>query len=212
MWCRRWLPMPPAARGTAACRRTGRNPLRWRWTMARLSPRGTALLVAGLMAASMTPAIAAVPAVAGQPGPCKTSALAPSWAPGGSAKPEGVPGEQVTAVVALKNTGSHACALRGYPEVTLKMGTETEGVQTETLRDQTSVRPKPLTLAPGASAHFTLTFLSSKVSEDNVIVPGVAEITPPNGKTSKELKWRWGPVTRQEAATHPGNFVSPVTK
>ncbi|WP_228973215.1 DUF4232 domain-containing protein [Streptomyces sp. DH12] len=180
--------------------------------MARLFPRRAALLVAGLMAASTAPAVAVSPDVTGRPAPCKDSALAPSWAPGGSAKPEGVPGEQVTAVVALKNTGSHACALRGYPEVTLKMGTETEGVQTETFRDQTSVRPKPVTLAPGASARFTLTFLSSKVSEDDVIVPGVAEITVPAGKSPKELKWRWGPVMRQEAATHSGNFVSPVTK
>ncbi|MEV3987499.1 DUF4232 domain-containing protein [Streptomyces sp. NPDC049837] len=182
--------------------------------MARLSARRAALLVAGLMAASLTPApaIAASPAAAGQPGPCKARALAPSWAPGGTAKPGGVPGEQVTAVVALKNTGSRACTVHGYPKVVLKMGTETAGVQTETFREQTSVRPKPVTLAPGASARFTLTFLSAKESEENVIVPGVAEITPPKGKTSKQLKWHWGPVLRQEAATHPGNFVGPVTK
>ncbi|MGI5478788.1 DUF4232 domain-containing protein [Streptomyces lavendofoliae] len=180
--------------------------------MARLSARRAALLVAGLMAATMSPALAAGPAAAGQPEPCKAGALTPSWTSGGSARPGGVPGEQVTAVVALKNTGSHACTVHGYPRVTLKMGTETAGVQTETFREQTSVRPKPVTLAPGASARFTLTFLSAKESDDNVIVPGVAEITPPNSKTSHDLKWRWGPVTRQEAATHPGNFVSPVTK
>ncbi|MFF8644340.1 DUF4232 domain-containing protein [Streptomyces sp. NPDC015345] len=179
--------------------------------MARQSPRRAALLVAGLMAATMTPALAASPAT-GQAAPCQAGALTPSWASGGSAKPGGVPDEQVTAVVALKNTGSRACTVHGYPEVTLKMGTETAGVQTETFREQTSVRSKPVTLAAGASARFTLTFLSAKESEDNVIVPGVAAITPPNGKASKDLKWRWGPVLRQEAATHPGNFVSPVTR
>ncbi|MFI2616947.1 DUF4232 domain-containing protein [Streptomyces sp. NPDC018584] len=180
--------------------------------MARLSARRAALLVAALMAATMTPAIAASPTTTGQPAPCQAAALMPSWASGGSAKSGGVPDEQVTAVVALKNTGARACTVHGYPKVTLEMGTETAGVQTETFREQTSVRAKPVTLAPGGSARFTLTFLSARESEDNVIVPGVAAITPPNGKASKDLKWRWGPVLRQEAATHPGNFVSPVTR
>ncbi|MEG8277526.1 hypothetical protein [Streptomyces sp. AHA2] len=67
------------------------------------------------------------------------------------------------------------------------------------------------TLNPGTSARFTMTFLSGKI-DDNVIDPGVAAITPPGNTQAKELRWKWGMVQKQEAATHPLNYVSPLTR
>ncbi|MFE6685177.1 DUF4232 domain-containing protein [Streptomyces sp. NPDC057743] len=178
--------------------------------MARLHLRTAAAATLGMLITTTTLSLAANQAAAEQSAPCRTSDLTPSWAPGGSAKPGGVPDEQLTAVVAVKNTGSQACTLHGYPKVTLKAGTARSGAPTETLHDQVSVKPKTVTLKPGASARFTLTFLSEKASNENALVPAVVDITPPGNTKSRELKWRWGPVLRHESATHPGNFVSPA--
>ncbi|MGI5478654.1 DUF4232 domain-containing protein, partial [Streptomyces lavendofoliae] len=98
--------------------------------------------------------------------------------------------------------------LRGHPKVTLLMGTETQGVQTETFVPQKAKAPKAVTLAPGKSARFILAFVSAKESDDNIIDPDSAEIAPPGNSKSKVLKWFWGPVLKQEAATKPGNYVS----
>lgn len=172
-----------------------------------------AVVVAALLATTTAPAAAATsPSAAAEPVRCRTSNLALDWTSGGSAEPGGrhTEGRQVDVFVSMRNTGSHVCVLRGHPAVTLQMGTETEGVVTETFSPLTSQQPTTVRLAPGATARFTMTFLSVKESDDNVIDPGVAVITPPGNNRAKQLRWWWGPVQQQEAATHPGNYVSPV--
>ncbi|MER7112524.1 DUF4232 domain-containing protein [Streptomyces sp. NPDC000229] len=179
--------------------------------MARIHVRTAALVSAGILTITTAPALAANQPSAVQSTPCRTSSLALDWTSGGTAKPGGTNTEdQVNAFVAVKNTGSGACTLRGYPKVTLKMGTETQGVETETFFPQTSEKPKTVRLNSGASARFTVTFLSGKESDDNIIDPGVAAVTLPGNTKAKELRWWWGPVQKQEAATHPGNYVGPV--
>ncbi|MGW0315732.1 DUF4232 domain-containing protein [Streptomyces flavidovirens] len=177
----------------------------------RIHVRAAALVSVGILTITTAPALAANQPSTVQPAPCRTSNLALNWTSGGTAKPGGTHNEeQVNAFVAVKNTGPGACTLRGYPKVTLKMGTETQGVQTETFFPQTSKKPKTVKLDSGATARFTVTFLSGKESDDNIIDPGVAAITPPGNTKAKELRWLWGQVQKQEAATHPGNYVSPV--
>ncbi|MBT2480089.1 DUF4232 domain-containing protein [Streptomyces sp. ISL-94] len=172
--------------------------------------RSAALVCAGILTVTAAPALAATQPSAVQPAPCRTADLSLDWTSGGTAKPGGRnTEEQVNAFVAMKNTGSSACTLQGYPKVTLKMGTETQGVETETFFEQESEKPKTVTLNAGATARFTMTFLSGR-SDDNIIDPGVASVTPPGNTKAKELRWMWGPVQRQEAATHPLNYVSPV--
>ncbi|KUL37902.1 hypothetical protein ADL22_19895 [Streptomyces sp. NRRL F-4489] len=194
--------------------------------MTRLPLRAAAVAAAGILTTTAAPSLAAGLSAATAPPPrCASSALALSWAPGGTARPGGVPDEQVTARVAVENVGSHSCTLRGYPGVTLKRSesvvsrersrthrqTRTQArTQTETLRDQLSVKPETVVLAPHKSARFTLTFLSSRAHEENVIDPREAVVTLPDTTGSHVLTWRWGPVLRQESATHPGNYVSPV--
>lgn len=178
--------------------------------MPRVHLRTAALMSAGVLTLTAAPAWSAHQPSAAQAAVCHTSDLSLAWAPGGTAKPGGTDTEeQVTAVVSLHNTGSRTCTLRGYPKMTLEMGTETEGVQTETFFSQRSQTPRTVTIRPGSTARFTLYFLAGK-ADDNVIDPGVAAITPPANTSSKQLRWPWGLVQRQEAATHPLNYVSPV--
>ncbi|MGV9884426.1 DUF4232 domain-containing protein [Streptomyces sp. NPDC003006] len=178
--------------------------------MTRTQLRAAGLVSACILATTITPAWTASRPATEQPAPCRTGNLALDWTTGGTANPGGShTEEQVTVFAAVKNTGSDACTLRGYPKVTLRMGTETRGVETETFMQQVSKKPTTVTLDSGASARFIVTFLSGKPS-DNIIDPGVAAITPPGTTKAKELPWRWGLVQKQEGATHPGNYVSPV--
>ncbi|GAA2505036.1 DUF4232 domain-containing protein [Streptomyces gobitricini] len=179
--------------------------------MAHINIRGAALVSAGLLALTAAPALATAQPTAAQI-PCRTADLGLDWTTDGTAKPGGSnTEEQVSVVVAVKNSGSSACTLRGFPKVTLKMGTETKGVETETFFNQQTPNPKTVTLNPGGTARFTMTFLSGK-TDDNVIDPGVAAITPPGNTQAKELRWIWGMVQKQEAATHPLNYVGPLTR
>lgn len=180
--------------------------------MTRVHGRTAALIAVGLLTATTTAAMAADDPEAGRPAGCRTGDLALDWTSGGSAQPGGkhTAGRQVDVLVAMKNTASHSCTLHGYPEVTLEMGTETRGVVTETFQDQKAQQPKTVTLAPGSTARFTLSFISAKDSDENAIDPGVADITPPGNTKAKQLRWNWGEVARQEGATHPGNLVSPI--
>ncbi|MEU7428273.1 DUF4232 domain-containing protein [Streptomyces sp. NPDC040750] len=161
--------------------------------------RKIALGVAASALISSVPA--AVPAAAAPSSPaCKNVTL--SWV-GGAAK-HGGSKRQETVGVQVKNTGDHTCALLGAPSVMLT----TDG-EPETLLQ----RPggNSVDLAPGKTAKFNVTFLSDNGKNRNEIIrPDQAVVTLPGG-TVKTLTWKWGSVTRQEAASHPGNFVSPIT-
>ncbi|MEU2261980.1 DUF4232 domain-containing protein [Streptomyces sp. NPDC019645] len=156
--------------------------------------------------AAAAPLVSAAPATAAPPPPCLTSDLALAWAPGGTAVSGGTdPGSSRTAVVALRNSGNTACLLDGFPKVTLA-----QGATTENLVDQRSVSHSAVTLEPGGSARFTLTFRQGQSGEDGVIEPVTAIVTPPNNTASQNMRWRWGPVAEQESAAPPRNFVGPV--
>ncbi|MEU2923717.1 DUF4232 domain-containing protein [Streptomyces sp. NPDC007251] len=162
--------------------------------------RNIALCVAaGALLSSVS---TAVPAVAAPSSPaCKNVSL--SWA-GGTAKPGGGSDQQETAGVQVKNSGDDTCSLLGAPSVMLT----TNGAP-ETLSQQPG--GNSVNLAPGKTARFTITFLGDSGKNGNEIIrPDQAVVTLPGG-TAKTLTWQWGSVTRQEAASHPGNFVSPIT-
>ncbi|MEE1753965.1 DUF4232 domain-containing protein [Streptomyces sp. SP18CS02] len=171
-------------------------------------PTCTLRRAAGLLAAlaAAASALATAPAATAAPAPCRSAVMALSWGTGGTAVPGGsAPGTQRTADVSVTNKGSDACALRGYPDVKL-----VQGETVETLFDQTSASPGTVTVEPGASARFTLTFLAAKAGEAAVIEPTHAAVVLPNTTAGKHLQWQWGPVAQQEAATHPGNYTGPV--
>ncbi|MFG2638964.1 DUF4232 domain-containing protein [Streptomyces sp. NPDC048362] len=161
--------------------------------------RKIALGVAASALISSVPA--AVPAAAAPSSPaCKNATL--SWV-GGTAR-HGGSKRQETVGVQVKNTGDHTCALLGAPSVMLT----TDG-EPETLLQQPG--GNSVALAPGKTAKFNVTFLSDNGKTGKEIIrPDQAVVTLPGG-TVKTLTWKWGSVTRQEAASRPGNFVSPIT-
>ncbi|WP_367038344.1 DUF4232 domain-containing protein [Streptomyces sp. Je 1-332] len=157
-------------------------------------------------AACATPLVLfAGPPASAAPASCRTNQLQASWSDAGSARSSEPTGEQETAVVQLRNSSDATCTLQGHPDVAL-----TKGTDEERLHDTSKPAPKQVSLAPGESTTFTFLFLSEKDEPRQAISPTKAIVTPPDNKASSSLPWKWGPVTRQEAATHPGNVVGPV--
>ncbi|MEU9988786.1 DUF4232 domain-containing protein [Streptomyces sp. NPDC048045] len=143
------------------------------------------------------------PGGAGSTPSCQASQLGYSWA-GTRAAPSG--GGQKQAVVALTNKSGHACALHGFPGVDLVNGGEQWSLQ------RSGTTPQPVTVAAGASAHFTITYLAWQKGDSAPFQPTTVVITAPNQRTSYDLPWRFGAVLKQDGATHPGTFVGPVDK
>ncbi|MFI7320763.1 DUF4232 domain-containing protein [Streptomyces venezuelae] len=159
---------------------------------------------AAALAAPASLLAAAGPAAAASP-VCRADQLQASWSDKGTAGSDDPTGEQETAVVSLRNSGSGTCTLKGHPHVVLQ-----QGKSTETVRESGEPAPKLVSLDAGKSTTFTLAFLSEKDEPKQAIAPTTMSVTPPDSKDSLSLPWKWGPVTKQESATHPGNFVGPV--
>jgi hypothetical protein len=140
-------------------------------------------------------------------GRCHAGDIGYSWATGGDAVPDPHSTEQQSAFVVLTNTSAHTCVLRGFPGVDLV----NSGKQWSLIRDSQS--PHTIPLVPGASTQVTVTFLpwsaNGNVASNN-FAPTTLVITLPNETKSYDLPWRWGHVLLQDAATHPGTYISPV--
>jgi hypothetical protein len=135
---------------------------------------------------------------------CQASQLRYSWA-GTKAAPSGG-SDQMQATVALTNNSGHACSMYGFPGVDLV----NSGEQWSLERDSTT--PHTVTVASGASAHFIITYLVWHSGESAAFKPTTVVITAPNQRNSYDLPWRFGPVLKQDGATHPGTFIDPVRK
>ncbi|MGW4882121.1 DUF4232 domain-containing protein [Streptomyces sp. NPDC004262] len=129
---------------------------------------------------------------------CQASGLGYSWADTGSGS------GQKHAVVALTNKSGRTCTLYGFPGVDL-----VDGGRQWPLR-RTDATPQRVTLASGAAARFTLTYLPSDAGDSTAFTPTTVVITAPDQRTSYDLPWHGGPVVLQDGATHPGTYVGPV--
>lgn len=166
----------------------------------------TRALAAAALLAAPTSLLAATAhaAVAAEP-TCRTDQMKLSWADSGSATSDKATGKQEAAIVQVQNSGKASCTLSGYADVTL-----IQGKTSETLRDASKPAPKSVSLAPGKSTQFTLLFLSEKDEPKQALTPDKAVMKLPGSDTSATLPWKWGPVTKQEGATHPGNSVGAI--
>jgi hypothetical protein len=141
---------------------TGYGQIGWRM-VAIAAFAGTAALAVMLTRAPVHPSAALSSEVSGPT--CPTSGL-DAWL-GLSAAPAGSAGSTVgTAMQAARgtyytleftNVSHRACSLYGYPEVSVYTDSRAPGSQIDStaIRD-TSVRPEPVMLAPGATAHSVL--------------------------------------------------------
>lgn len=137
---------------------------------------------------------------AGSVAACQASQLGYSWADAGSGS-----GQQ-HAVVALTNKSGHTCTMYGFPGVDLV----NSGRQWSLRR--TDATPQRVTLASGAAAHFTLTYLVAEQGDSTAFTPTTVVITAPNQRTSYDLPWHGGALVLQDGATHPGTYIGPVTR
>lgn len=74
---------------------------------------------------------------------------------------------------------------------------------------RSSARYSTVTVRPGASAHFDLTYLPGVAGDGTNITVVKMIITPPNAYTQAELTWNQS-VLLQDGATHPGTYLTPV--
>ncbi|MFE0648289.1 DUF4232 domain-containing protein [Streptomyces sp. NPDC059534] len=133
--------------------------------------------------------------------PCRTAGLGFAIAPGSGAQ---AVGEQGAVVVRLTNKSGAPCTLKGYP------GVDLVGDTTWSLPRQTSQTPRPVTLKPGATTTFTLTYQSYEEGSGVELTPKRIVVTPPGETHSTTLTWDFSSVLLQDGATHPGTYVGPV--
>ena len=115
---------------------------------------------------------------------------------------------QRTQVINLTNKGSSACTLDGFPGVNMVGAANGQQDYTWSLVRQ-SVSYSTVTLQPGGTAHFGLVYLPGTSGNTNIAVTKLI-MTPPNDYTQAELTWSQS-VVLQDAATHPGTYITPVT-
>jgi len=82
------------------------------------------------------------------------------------------------------NVSARVCSLYGYPDVSAYAGDQTGGSQIgSAAAHDTSVRPRPVTLAPGQTAHSVLRITSTGTFEPTACVQVTApelRVTPPD--------------------------------
>jgi Protein of unknown function (DUF4232) len=128
------------------------------WRMAAVAAFvGTAVLAIALTRA---PANSDASLSYGPSGPvCPTSGLE-AWlgtSPGNAGPPGAYPGHETYYTLEFTNVSNRTCSLFGYPEVSAYRDSPAAGgpIGGSAIRD-TSVRPKPVMLEPGATAHAVL--------------------------------------------------------
>ena len=111
--------------------------------------------------------------------------------------------DQLRLPLTMTNSGSAACVLRGFPGARLE-GADGDGW--DLVRSADAIND--VRLEPGGKATSYLTYLKSDAATGWAVKSVV--VTPPNTDQSQTFPWSGGPVVRQDAATHPGTFITPV--
>jgi hypothetical protein len=157
----------------------------WR-VIAVVAFAGTAALAVTLSRVPVRPDHAALSSNLNQ-SPCATSGLE-AWLglaqAAGSATADRLQPSGTYYTLEFTNVSARVCSLYGYPDVSAYAGDQSGGTQigSGAARD-TSVRPRPVTLAPGQTAHSVLLISSTGTFEPTacaqVTAPGL-RVTPPN--------------------------------
>lgn len=117
----------------------------------------------------------------------------------------GEAGQRHTAIV-WTNTSRAACTITGFGGVDLVGPADPMGPTYSLPR--AAGAPARVELAPGGTAHTTITWLPPQ--DGPGWTPTGMNVTPPDETRSAHLEWPGGAVLRQDGATHPGTFISPV--
>jgi hypothetical protein len=116
---------------------------------------------------------------------------------------------QATQVVDLTNKGSSACTMQGFRGTNLVGSAIGEQIYSWALQ-RSSATYAQVTLPPGGTAHFNLTYLPYASGDGTAIAVAKIVLTPPNTFTQAQLAWSQQ-VLLQDSATRPGTYIGPVT-
>jgi Protein of unknown function (DUF4232) len=179
----------------------------------QVSASGTATVVASTSAqvvqssssadqASAAPAKTATAASS----PCSTTNLLVSFG-----KPAGTgTALQYRVSVSLRNSGTSACNLDGYPGMDL-VG---DGGDMKMPVPREPGTYSAIALKPGEDASFTLTYALEDAQEIQGELgawgPDSVIITSPNSVSHQTLKWSFGPVVTTPSSLGKGTYLSPV--
>jgi hypothetical protein len=112
--------------------------------------------------------------------------------------------DQTDTYVMITNKTKKTCTIKGFPGVDLKGGS------TDWPLTRSGKTAAKIDAEPGVSVQFDITYLPWTKGSGTKFQPTSAVVTLPDETTSTTLKWPWGPVLLQDAATHPGTYVGPV--
>jgi hypothetical protein len=114
-----------------------------------------------------------------------------------------------TQVVDMTNKGSAACTMDGFAGVDL-VGTANGQSNYRWPLVRTNDAYSKVTLRAGDSAHFSIKYLPFAAGDGTEIGVTSLAMTPPNTYSSARLTWSAG-ILLQDAATHPGTYITPIT-
>jgi hypothetical protein len=157
----------------------------WR-VIAVVAFAGTAALAVTLSRAPARPDHAALSSNLTQ-SPCATSGLE-AWLglaqTAGSATADRIQPSGTYYTLEFTNVSARVCSLYGYPAVSAYAGDQVSGTQIgSAAAHDTSVRPRPVTLAPGQTAHSVLRVTSTGTFEPTTCAQVTApelRVTPPD--------------------------------
>ncbi len=124
---------------------------------------------------------------------------------------EGPPGQFHVNLVFADTPYEAPCRISGFPEVELIGPVYPMFGSIYALLDQAG-HSQSTVLRSGETAHAILTWLPPSTRRDRW-VPGYIRVVVPTNRGpsfAMALPWRFGPVLRQDAATHPGTYIGPL--
>ncbi|MBR7829041.1 DUF4232 domain-containing protein [Actinospica sp. MGRD01-02] len=133
---------------------------------------------------------------------CQVSDL--SFALGGKS----ASGSQWVQIVELTNKSAAVCTMDGFAGLDL-VGTVDGKSGYRWPLDRSNDSYAKVVLQPGASAHFSIKYLQFAAGDGTEIGVSSLTITPPNTYSSAQLPWSAG-ILLQDAATHPGTYLTPI--
>lgn len=114
-------------------------------------------------------------------------------------------------LIFLNTPSEPPCRVSGFPEVELIGPVYPMFGSIYALPDQAG-RPQSIVLRSGQTAHAVLTWLPPSLRSQRW-VPGYVRVVVPTSRGPSfpmALPWHFGPVLRQDAATHPGTYIGPL--
>ncbi|WP_424216162.1 DUF4232 domain-containing protein (plasmid) [Streptomyces sp. BI20] len=189
-------PTGPAPRSRSLLGRVGRAPVAF---------ATAAVLTLGLSGFAATQANAATVLF------CTAADVKPSIVHGTDADPD-PDATQTSASLLLTNTGKRTCVTRGFVGLDL---IARNGDRWSVARQKATT--ERITLKPGVATMAELIFLPWHAKEQQgsgavEFKPVKVAITPPDTTTTTTVAWPWPTIglVRQDGATHPGTWLTPL--